>query len=215
MRKQATPLMTHVQGPRTVADRLAEFGDAARARMKPGFVAAGITYPPAKVVLLALKAERVMEVHAIDRKGISKRIITYPIRGASGVAGPKLREGDRQVPEGIYAIESANPNSRFHVSLRVGYPNAFDRRVASEEGRTNLGGDIMIHGGSASVGCLAMGDEVAEELFTLADDVGLSSVEVVLAPLDLRKQPVPPALNTGRRAEMYSELSRRMAAIRE
>ena len=72
------------------------------------------------------------------------RLARYPIRAASGALGPKLREGDRQVPEGVYDIESLNPNSRFHVALRVGYPNAFDRQMAGREGRTALGGDIMI-----------------------------------------------------------------------
>src|SRR5204863_8498878 len=63
------------------------------------------------------------------------------------------------ISEGIYPIESLNPNSRFHLSLRIGYPNAFDRAQAAKEKRTNLGGDIMIHGNSVSIGCLAMGED--------------------------------------------------------
>jgi murein L,D-transpeptidase YafK len=105
---------------------------------------------------------------------------------ASGKLGPKLREGDRQVPEGLYRIESLNPNSRFHLSLRVNYPNAFDRDMAAREGRTNLGGDIMIHGSKVSIGCLAMGDTAAEDLFVLAAETGIDNISVILSPLDFR-----------------------------
>lgn len=73
-------------------------------------------------------------------------IKSYPILAASGSIGPKLRESDMQVPEGVYQIESLNPNSQFHLSLRVNYPNEFDREQARIDGRAQLGGDIMIHG---------------------------------------------------------------------
>jgi hypothetical protein len=85
-----------------------------------------------------------------------------------------------------------NPNSEFHVSLRVGYPNEFDREHARADGRTRLGGDIMIHGNAVSIGCLAMGDEAAEDLFTLAARAGLEHVRVILSPVDLRSSPRPP-----------------------
>ena len=78
--------------------------------------------------------------------------------------GPKLREGDRQVPEGVYTIANMNPNSISHLSLALSYPNDFDRARAAEDGRADntLGGSIMIHGGSGSIGCMAVGDEAAE-----------------------------------------------------
>jgi murein L,D-transpeptidase YafK len=118
-------------------------------------------------------------------------IRTYPILAASGRLGPKLKEGDRQVPEGLYRIESLNPNSMFHLSLRLNYPNEFDRKQARLENRTNLGGDIMIHGSNASIGCLAMGDEAAEDLFILAAETGIDKVTVVLSPVDFRKKVFP------------------------
>lgn len=172
---------------RTVADRLAEFGDAARQRWSSHFRAGGVDYPPKQVVLVALKDQRVMEVYAAHA-GKTNFIRRYPILAASGVLGPKLREGDHQVPEGFYEIELLNPNSAYHVSLRLNYPNAADRAQAAKEGRTNLGGDIMIHGKAASIGCLAMGDEAAEDLFTLAADVGLKNIKVICSPVDFRKQ---------------------------
>jgi len=98
---------------------------------------------------------------------------------------------NRQIPEGIYRIESLNPNSRYHLALRLDYPNAMDRAWAVEDGRAALGGDIMIHGRDVSIGCLAMGDQAAEDLFVLAADAGWDKAEVVLSPVDLRIEGLP------------------------
>lgn len=179
--------------PRTVEDRLKEHGAAARARLDPFFRKAGVSYPPQRLVLVGIKAEKRLEVHAASSNGAPRLVRSYPILAASGELGPKLREGDRQVPEGIYPVESLNPNSRFHLSLRVGYPNAFDRAQAGAEGRTNLGGDIMIHGKAVSIGCLAMGDPAAEELFVLAAETGLKNITVILTPVDFRNGVEVPA----------------------
>jgi len=172
----------------TIAERLTQYGPAARARLRPYFQKQNLTYPPSQIALIGLKEEKILEVYARNGTNDFKRIRSYPILAASGGAGPKLREGDRQVPEGIYGIESLNPNSRFHLSLRVDYPNAFDREQAAREGRSHLGGDIMIHGSAVSVGCLAMGDEASEDLFVLAADTGLKNITVILAPIDFRDE---------------------------
>ena len=181
-----SPFAMKFMKARTVAERVEQYGNAARSRLKPNFVRAGISYPPRQVTLVGLKTEKVLQVYAADTGGAYRFIRSYQVRAASGELGPKLREGDRQVPEGVYPLESLNPNSRFHLALRVGYPNAFDREQATKEGRTNLGGDIMIHGSSVSVGCLAMGDEAAEDLFVLAADTGLKKVTLILTPVDFR-----------------------------
>jgi murein L,D-transpeptidase YafK len=175
----------------TVASRLERHGAAARARLLPRFQRAGIAYPPRAVTLLGLKRERVLQVYAGPRADALVRVADHPILAASGGPGPKLREGDGQVPEGLYRIELLNPNSAYHLSLRVNYPNAFDRRRGVEDGRRRLGGDIMIHGNAVSIGCLAMGDEVAEDLFVLAADTGLPRISVILAPWDLRRHAPP------------------------
>src|SRR5436189_3919823 len=159
-----SPLVQKFKTSKTVAERLEQYGEPARARLRPYVRSKRVSYPPAKVVMVGLKKERLLELYAGESEQTLKFIRRYPVLGASGLLGPKLREGDRQVPEGVYGIESLNPNSRFHLSLRVGYPNSFDREQVAKDGRTNLGGDIMIHGSSVSVGCLAMGDEVIEEL---------------------------------------------------
>lgn len=171
----------------TIAARAAQYGPAARTRLRPFFAAARVSYPPARVIMLALKQEKLIELYAANTNQDLRFICSCPVLAASGTAGPKLHEGDRQVPEGIYPVESLNPNSKFHLALRIGYPNQFDRDQARRDGRDNLGGDIMIHGGAASIGCLAIGDEAAEDLFVLAADTGISAVTVIISPIDFRK----------------------------
>jgi hypothetical protein len=178
-------------GRKTVLERVAEFGGAVDARLMPAFNRSGVGYPPVRLALISLKSEQVLQLYAADAVGSYRLIREYPILAASGEIGPKLREGDGQVPEGIYRIESLNPNSAFHLSLRVNYPNEFDRSQARLDGRQQLGGDIMIHGGAASVGCLAMGDEAAEDLFVLAARTGLPNITVVIAPVDFRSRGLP------------------------
>ena len=170
----------------TIEDRLAQYGVSARARLSPHFTNASVAYPPSALVFIGLKEEKILQVYAKSGTNGFKFIRAYPIQAASGVAGPKLRQGDKQVPEGIYAIDLLNPNSSYHLSMQVSYPNAFDRAQAAKEGRSNLGGEIMIHGKALSVGCLAMGDEAAEELFVLAADTKIENITVILAPVDFR-----------------------------
>lgn len=199
----------------TVASRLAQYGPAARARMAGDFARAGITYPPQRVTFIALKDTGQLEVWADDGEAW-RYIRTYAVQAASGGPGPKLRQGDQQVPEGIYQIDWLNPNSAYHLSLHVDYPNAADRARAAADARTTLGGDIMIHGDAVSIGCLAMGDRAAEDLFVLAADTGVQDgrVSAILAPTDLRRAParVPPGAPAWT-ADLYVELRDAMAAF--
>lgn len=212
VRRLFHPIVMRLRGAKTVEDRIGEF-TRARQRLTEQFAQAGVTYPPREIVLLGLKQERVLEVYAGPSRDTLRRIARHLILAASGKPGPKLRAGDRQVPEGIYSIESLNPNSRFHVSLRVAYPNPFDRAMADRDGRSRLGGDIMIHGGSASVGCLAMGDDAAEELFLLAAEVGIENVTVILSPMDLRTRMLPLELDVEWRRELYASIRTELATL--
>lgn len=173
----------------SVADRLTQFAPRVDPLWEARCRAVGLTYPPARVRLLGLKAEKRLEVYAADATGPWKPLASYPVLAASGRPGPKLREGDGQVPEGLYRIVLLNPNSRFHVSLRVDYPSEDDRAHGRADGRESLGSDIMIHGGSASIGCLALGDPAIEEVFTLAARVGIEQVDTLILPHDLRREP--------------------------
>lgn len=186
MRQFGTKLLARWKHSRDVAGRVRKYGDGVRNRVEPDFERAGIAYPPAVLALLAFKQERTLEVYARNKGGSFRYIRSYPILGASGTLGPKLREGDKQIPEGIYTVANLNPNSRYHLAIRVSYPNTFDRQQAAIEKRSNLGGDIMIHGSDHSVGCLAMGDQAAEDLFVLCALSGPSKVSLIFSPVDFR-----------------------------
>jgi hypothetical protein len=210
-------IMARLSGGKTVGQRVEEFGPAVRERLLPEFQRIGMPWPPEELILVGLKLEERLEVWVGDGASRPKLLKTYPIQGASGNLGPKLREGDRQVPEGLYRIELLNPNSWFHLSLRVSYPNDFDRQQGKADGREQLGGDIMIHGGSASVGCLAMGDPAAEDLFILAAETGLRNIRVILSPVDFRNRELPedmpevPSWTQG----LYNDIRRELESLSE
>ncbi|MBU1108487.1 MAG: L,D-transpeptidase family protein [Candidatus Riflebacteria bacterium] len=178
-------------GKKTVSDRVTEFGPFVDQRLSPLFLKKGVQYPPNEIVFIALKTERIFEVYANNLGEKFKKICSYPILAASGKIGPKLREGDRQVPEGIYKIESMNPNSLYHLSMKISYPNDFDKKIAQIENRHNPGGDIMIHGNQLSIGCIAMGDEASEDLFVLAAKTGYDRIKVIISPIDFRDYSLP------------------------
>jgi murein L,D-transpeptidase YafK len=196
--------------PRTVDDVLRTVGAVRRPQLQRRFEQAGLRYPPQKVALAAYKQEREMELWASDG-GPFRQVARYTIQAASGGAGPKLREGDLQVPEGVYRLTLLNPNSSYHLSMRVDYPNGFDRARARRDGRTRLGGDIYIHGRAVSIGCLAMGDEAIEELFVLAADTGLARTRVVISP---NRAVGPPAADPPWVPDLYAAIKRELAALR-
>ena len=110
------------------------------------------------------KEEAELEVWKQDDTGRFALLATYPICRWSGELGPKIKQGDRQAPEGFYTITPAqlNPNSHYYLSFDIGYPNAFDRAY----GRT--GSNLMVHGDCSSAGCYAMSDEQISEIYALA-----------------------------------------------
>lgn len=175
---------------RSITDVVRSLGPAARERLRPHFERGRIAYPPRQIALVALKRERVVELWA-EGQGGPRHVRDYAVLAASGGPGPKLRQGDLQVPEGFYRVLWLNPMSSYHLSMKLDYPNEFDRAQAGRDGRSNLGGDIFIHGREVSIGCLALGDPAIEELFTLVHDVGVAQVRVLIAPLDLRVGKLP------------------------
>ena len=141
-----------------------------------------------KVFIRAFKEERVLELFIKDPSTRRYELFrSYPIAAASGTLGPKLAEGDRQVPEGFYAVppSAMNPNSRFHLAFNIGYPNALDRSLE------RTGSAIMIHGDRVSIGCLAMTDEVIEEIYTIctaAHSGGQAAFAVHIFPFRMTPQ---------------------------
>ena len=208
-------VMNVFRGKHTVTERVTAFGPHVHARLQPVFGAAEIPYPPEKVTLVGVKATRTLQLWAAGPGGAWKHLKDYPILGMSGKLGPKLREGDGQVPEGLYRVESLNPNSLFHLSLRLNYPNEQDNSFGQSENRTRLGSDIMIHGNDCSVGCLAMGDPAAEDLFVLAAETGPEQVSVILTPVDFRVDELPAEMPPvpSWMGEVYDAVRRELAAL--
>ncbi len=118
----------------------------------------------APILIRAFKQESELEVWKQDSSGKMALLKTFPMCRWSGQLGPKVREGDRQVPEGFYAVTpgAMNPNSSFYLSFNVGYPNNFDRQL----GRS--GAHIMVHGDCSSMGCFAMTDNQVADIYALA-----------------------------------------------
>ena len=173
----------------SVDDRLRSYEHAARQRLSPALQAKGFSYPLKRLTLLAIKDASLLQLFAHDGSGRAIHIKDYRVLAESGTLGPKLREGDGQIPEGIYAINFLNPNSLYHLSLRLNYPNEFDQKMAKRDGRTQLGGDIMIHGKNVSIGCIAIGDPGIEEVFCLAARAGIQNIKVIIVPIDWRTKP--------------------------
>jgi murein L,D-transpeptidase YafK len=109
------------------------------------------------------KQEAELEVWKQDRSGRFALLKTYPICRWSGDLGPKVREGDRQAPEGFYSITPAqmNPQSAYYLSFNTGYPNAYDSALG------HTGSQLMVHGDCSSRGCYAMTDEQIAEIYSL------------------------------------------------
>jgi len=178
------------------------------------FDKAHVHYPPSEIALLAFKKEQHVELWAKNQNNAWRPIHTYPLTAFSGRLGPKLKEHDRQIPEGIYRLTMLNPFSSMHLSMMLNYPNYYDRLQASKDGRTRLGGDIFVHGKSLSVGCLAIGDKAIDQLFLLARRVGLNHVQVIISPNDLRRD--KPATNTFAQPRWLPELYKQIAqALRQ
>ena len=159
------------KSPRAMIDRTIPAGAprarAAAANVTPDLVrdlaALGLKIG-SPVFIRAFKEEGQLELWVShDLTGKFVRFRSYHIAAASGTLGPKLAEGDGQVPEGFYHVPPAamKSDSQFHLAFNIGFPNNYDRAYQ------RTGSSIMIHGGRVSIGCLAMTDEKIEEIYTL------------------------------------------------
>ncbi|MCC0016668.1 MAG: transcriptional regulator [Rhodobiaceae bacterium] len=137
--------------------------------------------PADPIVIRIFKEESKLEVWKRTKSGRYAELKSYDICRWSGELGPKQREGDKQAPEGFYHVTPAlmNPNSSYHLSFNLGYPNAFDQAY----GRT--GAHLMVHGDCLSAGCYAMQDGQIEEIYALAREAfrgGQQSFQVQAYP---------------------------------
>ncbi len=115
--------------------------------------------------LRVFKQEAIMEVWVQKPDGKYVKFNEFSIYAMSGVLGPKRVQGDCQVPEGYYYINDFNPVSNYHLSLGINYPNESDLRLSTA---AHKGGDIYIHGGQASAGCMAMSNYYIEDIYIYA-----------------------------------------------
>ena len=136
-----------------------------------------INLPPIDKIIIEKSAR---QLHLLSE---GKNIRTYPVALGRNPVGPKQREGDKKTPEGNYHISQHNPHSSYHLSLRISYPDAADRKNARKQG-VNPGGDIMIHGlpnrspfiGRAhrwsdwTSGCIAVTNGEIEEIYNAVKD---------------------------------------------
>jgi murein L,D-transpeptidase YafK len=187
------PIMVKIIGGKSVADRIAEITNHF-----PQLADLSIN----QVTLIGIKNPGHLDVF-INGAHWQR----FPFTAQSGTTGPKLRSGDGQIPEGLYSIDALNPNSSYHLSMRVSYPNDDDRARSAALGISELGGDIYIHGKQASIGCIAIGDDAIEQVFFVVHQCGYKNVRVIIAPTDL---PTDPA-GTNQHQALYSTIKEALA----
>lgn len=140
-----------------IAAKISAIERRVKERLRGKLSASGLRWGT-PVFIRIFKQEHELEVWLYDDDRY-RLFNTYPICSFSGELGPKKAEGDRQAPEGFYAIEPTglNPDSQAYLSLNIGYPNEYDRS------RNWTGSHIMIHGGCISTGCFTLGENKFSE----------------------------------------------------
>lgn len=156
-----------------------------RFELKKLFRERGIAYPAEQIYMRVFKRERVLEMWVKPAGQETFALLqSYEICALTNVPGPKRVRGDLQTPEGYYYINNFNPQSGYHLSLGLNYPNESDRILGGE----NMGGDIYIHGGCKTAGCVAVTDDNIKEIYWLAveaRDRGQSRIPVHIFPARL------------------------------
>ncbi|MBS2099299.1 L,D-transpeptidase family protein [Carboxylicivirga linearis] len=139
-----------------------------------------------EIYLRAFKSEQQLELWGRNRGGNQFQLLkTYSICQTCGVLGPKRKQGDLQIPEGFYHINAFNPTSKFHLSMRLNYPNQSDKVLSDKK---YPGGDIYIHGDCVTIGCLPITDEQIKELYIIcveAKNNGQNTIPVTMFPARL------------------------------
>jgi murein L,D-transpeptidase YafK len=145
--------------------------------VKKYFKAKSLNYSGFHLFIRAFKKEENFEVW-IKEKGKEEFTLlqTYPFCASSGTLGPKRKEGDLQIPEGIYHLNHFNPLSNFYLSLGVNYPNASDKILSDKK---HPGGNIYIHGNCVTIGCIPLADEKIKEVYVLAVEARANGQEKI------------------------------------
>lgn len=145
--------------------------------LRAQFALAGLQWPAKQIYIRSFKWDSQLEVWVRSgNKEAFKLFKTYKVCAMAGSLGPKRLEGDYQVPEGFYYINEFNPNSAYHLSLGLNYPNSSDK-ILSDYDRP--GSNIYIHGNCVSTGCIPISDIPIEELFIIASNVKQQGQEFI------------------------------------
>lgn len=157
----------------------------------------GLTFEGYNLFLRAFKKEMKLEVWVKEKNKTAWSLLTvYPFCSTSGILGPKRKEGDLQIPEGVYHINHFNPLSNFYLSLGVNYPNASDKILSNKQ---HPGGNIYIHGNCVTIGCIPITDEKIKELYLLAVEAknnGQTQIPVHIFPSVLDAEGLTQLANT-------------------
>lgn len=146
----------------------------------------GISIDSFDMYIRAFKFEEDLEIWAKNRDSSEYKLIqTYKFCSNVGSLGPKRRQGDLQIPEGFYSMSKFNPNSNYHLSLKVNYPNKADSIKGFS---SDLGGMIFIHGGCNTIGCIPITNDKIKEVYVmayLARSSGQKEIPIHIYPLRL------------------------------
>lgn len=154
--------------------------------VKEYFASKKLNYDGFHLFIRAFKKEQKLEVWVREAgKDEYSLLHTYDFCTVSGTLGPKRKEGDYQIPEGVYSINHFNPLSNFYLSLGINYPNASDKILSD---RTSPGGSIYIHGNCVTIGCIPLTDDKIKELYIIAVEAknnGQQKIPVHIFPTKL------------------------------
>lgn len=207
------PVVHKKKGKETIASIMTKIEDGAYARLEPDLQRLEVKELATDLVIVGLKEERSLEVYIKNSNGL-QLLKKYPFTAFSGKLGPKLKEGDRQIPEGIYKIEYLNPNSSYYLSMKIDYPNEFDRSKTKYSEISKMGNDIFIHGKSATIGCIPIGDTAIEELFYLVQQAEKHRVKVIISPRDFRRNSDFPEISSiDWEDELYTTISQELKML--
>jgi murein L,D-transpeptidase YafK len=154
--------------------------------IKQYFSDATLPFAGYSLFIRAFKSERIVEVWVKSGRSSTYVLLkTFPFCASSGELGPKRKEGDLQIPEGIYSLNHFNPQSNFYLSLGVSYPNASDKILSNKK---NPGSAIYIHGNCVTIGCIPITDDKIKELYILAVEArnnGQKNIPIHIFPTKL------------------------------
>lgn len=167
-------------------ERVVEAYEAVGEKTKQMLTSVGVDSDSFEVYIRAFKFEEKLELWAKSSNQENFTLVeTYNFCSNVGQLGPKRKEGDKQIPEGFYELSKFNPESFYHLSLKVNYPNESDSVLSDQ---VSPGGLIFIHGGCRTVGCIPITDEKIKELYVFcleAKNLGQEKISIHLFPARL------------------------------